>query len=209
MVEEVYAELSILSAIIGVVAASIFVLVVQRRRDLRLWLPAYISVSIGLILSAINSVLNPGGQDLVSNIFFAIAVIIIFIAIFNEYYNTFVKKESNRLLKTSMIGAAITVNPIILGLEIFIIIFCGIGAVLLFRIYWHKRTSTHAFLSLSLTSAILTLIMTVIRTYGVEGTRLYGNGITFFFATMLMVTAIVAFLDDKILRTTNDLKNVI
>ena len=52
-------------------------------------------------------------------------------------------------------------------------------------------------------------MMTVIRTLGVEGLRLLGQGITVFFTTILLVTAIVAFIEQKITSTSKALRKVI
>jgi hypothetical protein len=207
--DEASLGLSILSAILAIIGSIIMSYVCKRRRDLILWLPAYYSTTIGLILSAVNTAINPDGQDLISNIFFTLAIVVIFFAIFNEYYSTFIKSKEQNFKFKKAIPAAVVINPIILGLEVFIIIFCIAGALLLFRIFWLKRTPTHAFLSLVLISAFLTLMMTVLRTLGVEGLRLFGQGITIFFTTILLVTAIIALIEQKITRTSTALEKLI
>jgi len=209
MVDEVSLELSILSAVICVFAAIIMSYVCTKRKDLKIWLGAYYAVTIGLIISAISTALNPGGQEITSSIFFSLAIVLIFIAIYKEYYNTFIKDKADKSKFKHAITAAVVINPVILGLEIFIIIFCVVGSILLFRIYVHKRTPTHAFLILVLLSAFTTMMITVVRTFGVEGLRLFGQGITIFFDTILLVTAIVALIEQKITRTSMALRNVI
>lgn len=209
MVDEVSLELSILSAVIGVLAAIIMFYVCTKRKDLKFWLGAYIATAIGLIISAFSTALNPGGQEIASSIFFSLAIVIIFIAIYKEYYNTFIKDKADKSKFKHAITAAVVINPVILGLEIFIIIFCVVGSILLFRIYLLKRTPTHAFLILVLLAAFTTMMITVVRTFGVEGLRLFGQGITIFFDTILLVTAIVALIEQKITRTSMALRNVI
>ena len=70
-------EISIVSAIITVIATIIFAYVCTRRRELLLWFIAVTATAVGLIFSAINTAIN-GNLDLVSNGFFVIGVIVIF-----------------------------------------------------------------------------------------------------------------------------------
>jgi hypothetical protein len=119
------------------------------------------------------------------------------------------KDKADKTKFKQAITAAVVVNPIILGLEIFIVTFCIIGTILLIRIYLHKRTPTHAFLILILLSAFSTLTVTIVRTLGVGGIRVFGQGITIFFDTILLVTAIVALIEQKITKTSMALRNVI
>ena len=135
MEEIISLELSILSTVISIVASVIMAYVCTKRKDLKLWLGAYIAIVIGMTFSAISTALNPGGEELTSNIFYTLAIIIIFIAIFNEYYHTFIKDKANKFKFKHAITAAVIINPVIFGLEIFIITYCVAGAVLLFRIY--------------------------------------------------------------------------
>ena len=181
MVEPPNLGLSILSAVIGISAAIIMTFVCTRRKDLKFWLLAYYAVAAGLLASAIGTVINPGADNVLSNVFYSLAIVIIFIAIVKEYRETFMKNELDKNKFKKALPATFVVNPVILGLEIFIITFCIIGAVLLIRIYLHKRTPTHAFLILILLSAFSTLMVTIIRTLGVEGIRVFGQGITIFF----------------------------
>jgi len=204
--DEIYIELNILSAIVGIIASFTMGIAWKKRSDLSLWFVATINVTAGLIISAFSSIINPGDQDLISNLFFVIAIIIIFVAIFKEYKDTFLKYK---IPSKDTIKAVVTVSPIIVGLEIFIIILALTGVVLLARIFWRKKTPTHAFLSLTLFTAVLSLIITILDTFGVEGIKLYGQGITLLFVTILMVTGIVAFNEIKIVKTTETLKKVI
>ncbi len=209
MVESPNLGLSILSTVIGITAAIILTFVCTRRKDLKVWLAAYYAVAIGLLASAIGTALNPGAHNILSNVFYSLAIVIIFIAIVKEYRQTFMENKVDKNKFKQALPAAVVINPVILGMEIFIITFCVIGAVLLLRIYLHKRTPTHAFLFLVLLSAFSTLMVTVIRTFGVEGIRVFGQGITIFFDTILLVTAIVALIEQKITKTSMALRNVI
>ncbi len=63
---ETYIELSILSAIVGILASFTMGLAWKRRSDLSLWFVATLNATAGLIMSVISSIINPGNQDLIS-----------------------------------------------------------------------------------------------------------------------------------------------
>jgi hypothetical protein len=141
-------------------------------------------------------------------VFYALGITIIFIAILKEYSETFLK-EKMQFLKRNITMAAVAVSPVVVGMEIFIVILCSIGAVLLFRIYWHKRTPTHAFLCFLLIGGFMALTITILDTIGVEGVRIYGQATTIFFDTLLLSSAIVALIEQKITKTSSALTKVI
>ena len=207
-VESQLIEISILSAIITVIATIIFAYVCTRRRELLLWFIAVAATTVGLIFSAINTAIN-GNLDLVSNGFFVIGVILIFVAALTEYYQTFIKQKVSKSQLNKLVPAAAVINPIVIGMEIFIICLAIISAAMLLRIYLLKRTPTHAFLGICLISAIGSLIGTVVNSFGVSGTRPYTQGLTLIFATVLMLTGIVALVEEKILTTNTVLNDVL
>jgi hypothetical protein len=207
-VEQQLIEISILSAIIAVIATIIFAYVCIKRRELLLWFIAVTTVTVGLVISAINTAIE-GDLTLVSNGFFVLAVIVIFLSVFTEYYQTFIKQKVSKSQLKKLVPAAAVINPIVIGMEVFIIIIAIISAALLLRIYLLKRTPTHAFLCVCLISAIISLIGTVVASFGVGGTRPYSLGLTLIFATVLMVTGIVALVEEKILTINTVLNDVL
>ena len=125
-------EISILSAIITVIATIIFAYVCTRRRELLLWFIAVTATTVGLIFSAINTAIN-GNLDLVSNGFFVIGVIVIFLAVLTEYYQTFIKQKVSKSQLNKLVPAAAVINPIIIGMEIFIILIGGKIIIIIVR----------------------------------------------------------------------------
>lgn len=182
------------------------VIVCTKRKDLKIWAISYFCTTIGLIFNAINNVVNPGSHDITSYIFLGLGIIFLLIAIFKEYYETFLK---DKLKIKQLLNATIVVSPAVLGLELFVMSLCIIALILLVRIYLYKRTPTHAFLCLNLLSGLSSLGITFISAFGIEGIRIFGQGITIFFATILMVTAIVALIEQKITESAKILENVI
>ncbi len=208
MASTVIVELQIYGGVLGVIACLVMVYVcATKRRELYLWCVAYIATVIGQIIVAITNSLN-SGQDLIGNIFYVAGVTIIFIAILKEYSEIFLK-EKMHFLKRNITMAAVAVSPIVIGLEIFIVIMCILGAVLLFRIYLYKRTPTHAFLCILLLAGFMTIMFTVLDSIEVENMRIFGQASTIFFDTLLLSTACVALVEQKITKTSSALTNVI
>jgi hypothetical protein len=204
----VIVELQLYGAVLGVIACIVMVYVcITKRRELYLWCVAYIATVLGQIIVAITNSLN-SGQDLLGNLFYVVGVTIIFIAILKEYSEIFLK-DKMQFLKRNITMAAVAVSPIVIGLEVFIVIMCIIGAILLFRIYLYKRTPTHAFLCILLLAGFMTLIFTVLDLIGVENMRIFGQASTIFFDTLLLATAFVALVEQKITKTSAALTKVI
>ncbi|TFG13027.1 MAG: hypothetical protein EU535_05550 [Promethearchaeota archaeon] len=202
-------ELQLYGVVIGVIACAVMIFVCTKRRDLYLWCLAYIITIIGQIASTISNALNPdAGQDMIGNILYGVGVTIIFIAIVKEYSETFMKKKF-QFMKRNMVMAAVAISPITIGMEVFIVIMCALGSVLLLRIFWYKRTPTHAFLCLILLGGFMALTVTILDTIGVENVRIYGQATTIFFDTILLVTGIVALIEQKITKTSTALEKVI
>jgi len=211
--EQAIPQLSIESAIIATIACLIFGYVALRRgrRELLLWFVATLFAAVGLIISATNTAMGGSNNaiSIVSNLLFVLAIISIFISISREYYNTFYKNSVSGTHIKKVMPAAVTINPYILGMEIFIIVIAIISSAMLFRIYLKKKTPTHAFMGLTCIAVFTTLMGTVFRTLGVSGIRAYSSGITLFFVTILMVTGIVALIEQKLVSTSSTLRNVL
>ena len=208
MASTVIVELQLYGAVLGVIACIVMVYVcITKRRELYLWCVAYIATVLGQIIVAITNSLN-SGQDLLGNLFYVVGVTIIFIAILKEYSEIFLK-DKMQFLKRNITMAAVAVSPIVIGVEVFIVIMCIIGAILLFRIYLYKRTPTHAFLCILLLAGFMTLIFTVLDLIGVENMRIFGQASTIFFDTLLLATAFVALIEQKITKTSAALTKVI
>ncbi|MFX0071026.1 MAG: methyl-accepting chemotaxis protein, partial [Candidatus Hermodarchaeota archaeon] len=208
--DEISFELSFICAVISIFASILLSFVCKKRRDLLLWVPAYYAMAIGSLIATIDAAIDPSSESLISNIFLALAIFLIFGAISKEYNDTFTKNKADKTKIRNVISAAVIVNPIIVGLDVFMVIFCAIGGVLIFRIYWYKRTPIHAFLCLTLLSAILNLIIVLINSVGdIEGIRLYALGVRIFLSTILLVTAIVALIEQKIVASATSLRKIV
>lgn len=205
IIAEVYPELTIIEVVLVIIATIVMAIVYQKRHDLIFWLLTYITLTIGVIISAITDITNPGGPGhFISRIFYVSASIILFIGVFKEYHEVFFKEKIENSKIRDIVCAVVVISPIIIILEGFIIIFCGICVIMLIRIFLEKKTFTHAFLSLSIFNVLLSLILTISESIGIEGMTLYSLGMNIIFFTTLLITAIVALLDQKIINTLNE-----
>ncbi|MFX0071775.1 MAG: hypothetical protein ACFFAO_11860, partial [Candidatus Hermodarchaeota archaeon] len=202
---EIYPELSVIEMILVIIASVIMVMVYRKRRDLIFWLITYITLAIGVVISGITDITNPEGiGHLISRIFYVGSSLSLFIGVFKEYHETFSKDKLNTIKLSSTIIATIAMGFYVILLELVIIICCGFCTIMLIRISLEKKTFTHAFLSISITNVLFSLILTVTESFGVEGMTLYSLGMNIIFFTTLLITAIVALLDKKIIDSLSE-----
>ncbi len=209
----IYPQLSIILSLLGIIASIIMTIVYQKRKDLKILLLAYISATIGVVISTINDIVTQGVQGeighFISRIFLSSGAIIIFIHVFKEYLNIF-KKNRIKFPVNSIMITSVPFLILTISFEILIIIFCLISAFMVFRIYLKKKTLSHAFLGMALSTVFLALLFTIIESLEVEYLRLYALGMDIIFFNMLLVSAIVALLDLRLMNTElekNDMKD--
>ena len=201
-------ELHIVAAVIGVIATIVLGFVCRKRRDLLLWLVTYILTVLGMISSVINLIINPkGAQSSIESLFYLAGTLVLCIAVFKEYYQTFYKDKLR--LSLGINAAAVVVSPIIWGLGFLVISFTMFTLILLVRIYIRKRSPTHAFMCMTLLCANFSVLVAIITQLGVEGIRLYGKSVFIVLAVLFLVTALVAYLEQTMINTNITLKNII
>ena len=193
---------------LSVIAVIIFgYITLTKRRDLKIWLSAYISLSIGFVFQVtIQSDPNNLALNAAANAFYGLAAILIFISVFEEYYKTFMKANLN---KTHIKKIMAAVSPIIIGLEVFMMGIVLVSVIMLLRLFLHKKTPTHAFLFITLIGSFFSVLTTMLKTNGVSSAAEYATMATYFFVTMLLSTGIVAIIEQKIIIVNDKLTNVI
>ncbi|TFG15176.1 MAG: hypothetical protein EU535_02055 [Promethearchaeota archaeon] len=194
--------------ILSIIAVVIFAYITfTKRRDLKIWLCAYISLSIGFVFQ-VSLQSNPTDLLLnaITNLFYGLAAIFIFISVFEEYYRTFMKENLNRN-QLKIIMAA--VSPLIIGLEVFMMGLLIISVFMLLRLYLYKKTPTHAFLFLTLIGSFFSVLTTMLKTNGVSSAAEIATIATYYFVTMMMVTGIVAIIEQRITIVNDKLIEVI
>jgi len=193
-------EISILEfalSILTILGLIIFIIAQIKRKDLLYWLFAYTMLTFGYVTNQIRMFFI--SFELISFIFFTLAAICLFIATLIEYFQTFLNKDVikrtniNKVIILALIGDILT-----FGIINFILILLIISLIMLIRIYLKKKTLTHAFLCLSNTAAIFSIICNILINLSVEGSHEINISADIFLTTILMLTGIVALIEEKI-----------
>ena len=191
-----------LNAIIAGVACVPFGLACIKQKSLRPMFFAYLFLAIGCFLSIFQ--FSSFIIYLMSNIFYMLTAIFLFIAVFLDYYKILKKKPDQNINVRDKLIATLVVIPIIIMIEIFIIIIVLISVFMLFRIYLRTHSATKLFLLISAISAIICEIALYLRSYGIEGAYFFSNIIVTFFVTLMLSTGFVALLEQKVIDTLNE-----
>jgi signal transduction histidine kinase len=178
----------------------IFAGVCFKRRDLFSWFFAFIAGSTSEFFRLISH------EDydtfyIIGLAFSTFTLLLIIVAVSHEYYTTFIrlkKSGSNSFILLSVIQIIISISlQIVIGILLFVAFF------LILRIYLKKKTPTHAFLCFILISGILNLIASPLRDAGVEGAEEFFMFSSAVMATNILLTGIVALIEDRIVRSEN------
>ncbi|MFW9988099.1 MAG: sensor histidine kinase [Candidatus Odinarchaeota archaeon] len=186
------------TTIVIILATFVLANVCIRKRELFSWLLAYIAASLSEIFRLFSQV-RYDTLELVSIIFSALAVLIFIIAVANEYYHIFQKKKL--LKKRNLLlfaNGQIIAN---LELQLLIALFLFTALFLSIRIYFRKKTPTHAFMSFILMTGVLQLIASIVRDLGFPGGDEFLEFSRIVMATMMLITGVIAIIEDKIVRS--------
>jgi hypothetical protein len=178
---------------------------VKYRRDLFVWVLVYISLCFSLIFKIFGN-LSPA-LYMTASLARSIPVFFIFIAIFKEYYEIFLKDK--KLSITNKIGAAVVVSPVIIGLLYFLLVLMIICIAMLIRIYMKKRTPTYAFLTMSVMGFFMVVLSSILLTYEVDGALSISTGMTFISVSILMATPVASFTEMKLEQSNNKIKELL
>ena len=189
----------VLNTVIAGVACIPFGVACRTQKYLRPLLFTYIFLAIGCLLSIFQ--FESYTIRLIANSFFAIAAIFLFIAVFLDYYKIFIKPYHKNITIQDKIAAALTITPIIIGFEIFIITLVSISVIMLFRIYLKTHSPTRLFMLINAISAIICEIALYVRIYDIEGAYFFSNIIVTFFVTLMLSMGFVALLEQKNIDT--------
>ena len=192
-------------SIIAVVAVIVFSVVCVKRRDLLAWLPMYILLAIGFVLINFESVMEE--LSLISYVFIMLSVLSIFVVVVKEYYTTFIKYNNSK--NQSIIAAASIINLAISGILMVLLILLVISLFLFIRIYKKKNTPTHAFLGIVIIAAIIVVINQLYSSLGGNIIPNFGEGLMIFFVTVLLVTGLVALIEERMVKVNNTMTTVL
>ncbi|MFX0057237.1 MAG: sensor histidine kinase [Candidatus Hodarchaeota archaeon] len=193
-------EISILEfalSILTTIGLIIFIIAHLKRKDLLYWLCAYIFLTLGYITNHIRIFFII--FELISFVFFTLAVIFVFIAVFIEYFQIFLKKRFVKNHHSQKVLILVTVGDIVaLGIVNFMLVLLIITLLMFIRIYFRKKTLTHAFLGLSIIAAMFSVVGNILINLSIEGSHEINISADIFLTTILMLTGIVAIIEEKI-----------
>jgi len=184
----------------------VFAYACRIRKDLRSWLYAYISLTVGLFLGIVQEE-SSSTIGLLANVFYLMSALLICVAVFREYKETF--RSSNSLKSKMSIAPAVTVSPMVITLEFGMLTLLAICLVMLIRIYIKKRTPTHLFLTITLIGAFLSVFSQILLSMELPNSNEFSTVVTLFFVTNILATAITSLIENRMLNTTSSLKSVI
>ena len=193
-------------AILSVFATSNFLLVCIKRRDLLPWFYAYLSLTIGLIISPFVS--TSAMIELISSAFYLLSAILIIIAVFREYYYLFLKNNGKPINIRNKIGATIATVLPILTLEVFMLILLLICMGLLVRILLVKKSPTHGFLLITLLCASVSVVGAMMQQFELPNAPETSSIITISFNTMILATGLVARIELQLQRSKTNSEKV-
>ncbi|MGM0468536.1 MAG: ATP-binding protein [Promethearchaeati archaeon] len=165
-----------------------------KRKSLYNYLIAYCFLTLGVFFRSF--VFLNESFNIMAYIGYAIAMIITFLAVLNDYYRIFIKtktRTSGSLMKTMLLF-----QSLLLSIEIMILVLALISVILLTRIYFKQRSPTYAFIGLSIFAAFISLFFSTLYTIGLDWTYEFSEGIDNIMYSFMLVTGIVALLENKI-----------
>ncbi|TFG13053.1 MAG: HAMP domain-containing histidine kinase [Promethearchaeota archaeon] len=188
--------LEIVLAVITIIGSTVFLFVTLKRRDLKYWLFTYISLTLAYISNSIRVFVDI--FETISYILFGLTVILANIAIFIEYHDTFIKKPLTISSKLTLLVVLMISDYTYIGLVCFLILLILIGFGLLVRITFKKKTLTHVFLCFAELGALFSAIGNLFILFNMEAAQEINIGADIFFVTILFVTGIVAYLEERL-----------
>ena len=188
--------LELVLAVITIIGTINFLFVTLKRRDLKYWLFTYVALTLGYTFNSIRFYF--GAFEIVSYFLFGLTVILANVAVFIEYYETFIKKTNTATIKIGFFGILFSIDLVYVGLVHFLILLLIISFAMLLRITFKKKTLTHIFLCFAEMGALFTALGNLLILFNLEGAQEINIGADIFFVTVLFVTGIVAYLEERL-----------
>lgn len=193
---DIYFDLS--RAVTMIVATLILGWVCRKRRDLFSWLYAYIATTFSQIFRVFSR--HPFDTfELIGISLSTLSMILIITAVSVEYYKTFYSPGKNKIYNLTLL--ALAAQTFTIGLELVIAFLVITTFFLIFRIFLRKKTPTHAFLCLVLISGLMNLLASMLNSEGSAGTEQFFQFSSDMMVITLLITGIVAFIEDKIAKS--------
>ncbi|HDZ17328.1 MAG TPA: hypothetical protein ENH75_03515 [archaeon] len=205
--DQILMTLTHMQTFVVAMAFVIFYQVVRKDKYFKKWLPVFVFLFIGGIVSSLKDFIIEA--NLIANLINAITVVFLFAVTYREYNSTFKagKDRSINLKVAAVPFTAIAFDPIIFGLEIFIISLCFYSGYMLIKIYKKYRRPTHLFFCFAIVIAAFSVIVSIFTDFGYLP-KVFGPGVTFVFYTVLVNSGVVAYIEIRIEAQKSELRSM-
>ena len=185
--------------VMGILATLILGFVCTKRKDLIKWLFAYVSTTVGVILTRFQIIDEI--FDIIGTVFLVLSSIMIFVAALKDYKETFTPEKKVIPSHLSIVITLFIMDFLLNSFEIAIALLLIISSFLLLRVFLVKRTPTHVFLTITVIAAILSIITSIFERRPIAGAYEFSEGIDNIFFTVMLLTGIVALIEDRLLKS--------
>ncbi len=189
-------------SILIIIGTVVFIITSRKRRELLIFLPAYIGLSIGTVFIFLQII--DYGFRIIGNIIFLIATLLFIAGVYYEYYQVFINKgKQTRFkdqIKYTILLLSFTLTPLI-GIQIFMMILLSLASCMVLRIFFEMRRPTDANIFIFLIFTVLSLFSTILANFRVEGAWEFSYLTNIVYATFFMVMPIVAYLENRLIKS--------
>jgi len=189
-------------AILSALATGLFSYVVTKRRDLRIWLPAYLLITIGQIIAPFS--LEKG--DILNTLQLMCSLLGVFFIVgivFREY--RMLSRSNKKLKKSATIMAVAPAAVSTLSISSIMLVIVIVSLFLIIRIYLIKRMPMHLFIIMLLSLGIVSLIVAISSGFGTDTVQLekYLSTIQ---QCLMFTSGIVAYIELRLMNSTKGIK---
>jgi len=180
----------------------IFIFTSFKRRELIIYLPAYLFAPIGYLFVYLQILDN--AFRLLGNLFFLIGVLALIIAIYYEYFKTIKKIHKVKETKLKNNKILLSFSPfisVIIGIQIIFSILILIAILMLIKLFLMERSTKNASLSVFLTSALLTAVSTILSYFELPGMWEFSFVGTIIFSAVYFIFPILLLLEERLIKS--------
>jgi len=194
------------NTILLLIGGIVFALACLYQRDLLIWLPVFIILTIGYFFFLYQFI--DSSYQIIANTFFLFAAIHTFAATFIEYNNVFKKAAHRKFQVIIPVIFILAISPILICFQTLVISILIVTILMLIRIDIRTKSITRMFFLVSIIGATFAMIFIFLDNYGFRGSFIFGNIIVTSYTSILAVSGIVALLEQKMIRTIKEKNNL-
>jgi PAS domain S-box-containing protein len=181
------------------VGTVIFIFVAVKRKDLIIYLPAYVIAPLGYFFIYLQTF----GYSfrLIGNLLFLIATLALISAIYYEYFKVIRKNRKITANKNKLYKTMFTLSPItwvIISIQIVFSVLILTAIIMLLKLFFIKRKAKHASLAILLASAFISGLSTVLSIFPLPGAWEFSFVAMIIFGTTHIMFPLIIFLEEKI-----------